>query len=591
MKKSIFVLLSALLALMACNPDNKEDVKDKGDDPQTVLTKCPFTKGVNLANWFQQSAEKYLTKNTYTEKDFKDLVNLGFEAIRLPISFHKFTGPAPDYKLSDNFFQILDYAVDQAEANGLYIILDNHTYFGQDEFPVQYGEEQLTRVWEQMASRYKDRSELVIYEVMNEPGGAYMEEHWYEIQTRFLQTIRAIDNTHTVIVKGVGDGVGALGDIPVYDDSNLIYSFHLYAPHLFTHQGATWGNSPTVDLEKPVPFPYDKESMPAMPASFNGTDYKEMYEKYPEQGNAEYVKSRIDSAVVFAAERGVPVFCGEFGVLRAMADNDDRCEWHKLVVDYLELSMIGWTVWDYKTDFALFETSGNIFEQDLNVKLVEALGLTVPPSYSSDLAPELQIYDDVLANYAKNSSWNGKGSETDSYYCVNYECTRSPYEGAKCIEWAIPTKEMEKTNYCTLSFTFWPVVDFTPQVESDYNLEFMIRCEDVVDKMYVRFTYYRNKTTRAWRNVYEMGNNHPFAYFASDGAWHKVSIPLSYFWIKGNNDADKWVDNYDEYIKENPDQAWDWEHINKLEFATENNANLKGITIFIDDVRICKSTK
>ena len=511
MKRMTLLMLSAIVVMTACSPENKPG-EDKDDKP-IVLTEMPFTKGVNISDWFLQTNESFLTKDKYEERDFRNLVSLGFEAIRLPIGFHHFTGPAPAYDLSDNFFETLDYAVDLAEKCGLYIILDNHTYFGAAVFPPAYGEAQLIRVWEQVAAHYKNRSELVIYEVMNEPGGTYMDEHWYGMQTRFLQTIRAIDKKHTVIVKGVGDSRLELQNIPVYDDKNLIYSFHFYASHLFTHQKPSWDKgSPTHSLTSPVPFPYDSSRMPEKPASFGGTDFDEYYDNYSTYGTAAYLKECIDIAGNFGFERGVPVFCGEFGVLNnGFVEGKDRANWHEACVNAFALNRIGWTVWDYNTDFSMFDGSP-IFEQNLNVDLLKALGLKVPPSYASGKAPELQLYDDALAQYAKNDSYNGQESSTNKYYRVNYEYKDRPYEGQNCIEWAIPPIG-EGASYCSLSFTFWPVADFTKQVDSEYSLEFMIRCESPVDDLYVRFEYYnedRGKNHRAWRNVSRIGNNSAF---------------------------------------------------------------------------------
>lgn len=592
MKKITLMLLAAAIAFSACSSENESS---GGGNGSAVLSEMPFTKGVNIADWFLQTNESYLTKDKYTEKDFRDLVSLGFEAVRLPVGFHKFTGPAPAYDLSDNFFDILDYAVDLAEKTGLYIILDNHTYFGSDVFPPAYGEAQLTRVWEQMAAHFKNRSELVIYEVMNEPGGSYMDEHWYEMQTRFLATIRAIDKKHTVIVKGIGDSRNALENIPVYEDKNLIYSFHFYASHLFTHQKPSWDKSqPTHGLVSPVPFPYSSSEMPPMPDSFKGTEFEEYYENYSLYGTAAYLKECIDVAGSFGFKRGVPVFCGEFGVLKGFVQSEDRAKWHVACVNAFALNRIGWTVWDYNTDFSMFDGSP-IFEQNLNVELLNALGLKVPPAYASGKAPELQIYDDALAKYAKNTSYNGKDSDSNSYYRVNYEHKDRPYEGANCIEWAIPPIG-EGASYCSLQFTFWPVADFSKQYESGYSLEFMIRCDSPVDNLYVRFEYYnsdRGENHKAWRNVSRIGNNSAFGAFASDGSWHKVSIPLKDFYIKGNNDQKPWVEEgeYEDYIKNHPDQAWDWEHINRIAFATEGNNSLRGVNIYIDDVKICESTK
>ena len=111
--KTLYICVAALLFLCGCANKNTPET-DKPEGKAIILESMPFTKGVNLSDWFLQINESYLTKGKYTDKDFKDLQSLGFEAVRLPIRFQKFTGPAPGYVLSENFFEILDYAVDLA---------------------------------------------------------------------------------------------------------------------------------------------------------------------------------------------------------------------------------------------------------------------------------------------------------------------------------------------------------------------------------------------------------------------------------------------------------------------------------------------
>ena len=45
----------------------------------------PFTKGVNLTNWFQVNEVGQIQINKYTKKDFEQLKSLGCDVIRLPI--------------------------------------------------------------------------------------------------------------------------------------------------------------------------------------------------------------------------------------------------------------------------------------------------------------------------------------------------------------------------------------------------------------------------------------------------------------------------------------------------------------------------
>ncbi len=58
--------------------------------------------------------------------------------------------------------------------------------------------------------------------------------------------------------------------MPVYPDTNLIYTFHFYDPFVFTHQGASWASPSLVPLSG-VPFPYNSAAMPPCPDTLKGT--------------------------------------------------------------------------------------------------------------------------------------------------------------------------------------------------------------------------------------------------------------------------------------------------------------------------------
>src|SRR5215831_11896579 len=82
---------------------------------------------------------------------------------------------------------------------------------------------------------------LVFFEVLNEPemGDSY---RWAGIQSKLVAAIREGAPRNTIIAAGArwSDDDDLLRIIPLHDP-NVIYNFHFYEPHLFTHQGATWG--------------------------------------------------------------------------------------------------------------------------------------------------------------------------------------------------------------------------------------------------------------------------------------------------------------------------------------------------------------
>ena len=372
-------------------------------------TDAPFHRGVNLTSWLQAGSARQIQFTMFTKQDLVNIKSLGCDVIRLPINLHYMTSGAPDYTVDPLFFYFLDQIVDWCEELEIHLILDNHT-FDVDANTDPDIDKILVPVWTQMAEHYKDRSTYLYYEILNEPHGI-ADARWSQIQQAVIIAIRAVDPVHTIVVTGAGWGsYNNLKYLPVYRDDNLIYSFHFYDPFMFTHQGASWTDPSMVPLAG-VPFPYGAGPMPACPPGLKGTWIESSLNSYKTDGTVKRVKELIDIAVKFRDERQVPVFCGEFGVYRENSDHDQRVYWYDVVRSYLEEKKIAWTMWDYEGGFGLFEKGSNeMFEHDLNVPLVEALGLIPPAQTPFVMTPEkagFDIYTDYIAENVRNSSYLG----------------------------------------------------------------------------------------------------------------------------------------------------------------------------------------
>lgn len=228
----------------------------------TLQAQTPFSKGVNLTNWFQTASVRQIQFTKYTKQDFIRIKSLGCDVIRLPINLHFMTNGSPDYVIDPLFFDFLDQVVDWAEELQIHLLIDNHSFDPNVDTQPSI-ETVLLKVWPQMAAHYKNRSNYVYYEILNEPHGITTVA-WCQIQQKVIAAIRAIDTKHTIVVGASGyNSYNELNNMPLYDDTNLIYTFHFYDPFMFTHQGATW-TSYMQDLAG-VPFPYDAARMPATP--------------------------------------------------------------------------------------------------------------------------------------------------------------------------------------------------------------------------------------------------------------------------------------------------------------------------------------
>jgi endoglucanase len=345
-----------------------------------------FSHGLNITGWFQYvNSARQIQFAKYGKKDFENLKAMGVDVIRLPIEFQTMTlTRAPDYRIDPLLFEYLDQVAAWADELKIYLILDDHSPHGgassdQVHTPLDI-DKVIIPTWSQIAAHYKNASQYVVYEVMNEPYGEITGAQWGAIQGKVINKIREYDTTHWVIVGGHSwNSIDALKDIPKYEDKKLIYTFHFYDPHIFTHQGATWGDPPTLANLRGLPFPYDANNIPQMPKELAGTWMEQNLKDYQRLSSSAVLAAALDKAVRFSKERGVPVFCGEFGAYMKNSQNADRVRWYQTVTQLLDERNIPRTSWDFSGGFGIFKTeNGRSFENDLNIEVVEALRFNPP---------------------------------------------------------------------------------------------------------------------------------------------------------------------------------------------------------------------
>ena len=191
---------------------------------QFVISQTPFNRGVNLTGWFQANGAGQIQFTKFTRQDFINIKSLGCDVIRLPINLHNMTDGEPDYILEPLLLGFLDSVVTWAEDLQIHLLLDNHTFDPAEETDPEV-ESVLVKVWTQMAEHYKNRSDYIYYEVLNEPHGI-SDAIWGAIQQNAIDAIREVDTTHYIIVGPAGwNSYNNLDDMPEYTDDKLIYTF------------------------------------------------------------------------------------------------------------------------------------------------------------------------------------------------------------------------------------------------------------------------------------------------------------------------------------------------------------------------------
>jgi endoglucanase len=523
----------------------------------------PFSRGVNLPLWFQATEPGQIQFGKFIKKDFENIQSLGCDVIRVPVSLLEMTGGEPEYTIDPLFYYFMDEVVSWAEDLGISLILDNVAYELGIPTPVTIGDP-LIKIWTQVASHYKDRSTKIFYEVQNEPHQIDAQV-WDSIQQEVITAIRAVDTIHTIIVGPVNwNSYHNLDDLSEYPDNNLIYTFHFYDPLVFTHQGATWIEPPLVSLSG-VPFPYDAGRMPDCPADLSGTWVEGSLLAYPSEGTEAFVQELIDIAGLFKTQRNVRVYCGELGVSIHNAVDNDRLYWHNRVRSFLEENGIAWSIWAYNGIFGLFEEGSNeMFEYDLNIPLIETLGLTVPGQQEYVLRPDsmaFDIYKDYITNRISESSIAGSSE-------IGFYSDEAPKQGDYCISWS------DASLYNTIGFDFKPDKDLSYLVDQGYNLNCWLRGSDPDIKFDIRFL--DSKTTVPGDHPWRMGITVDATLTDWNGQWQNLKIPLKDFVEKGSWDIDTWY---------NPVGAFEWTAADRLEIVAEH-MDLTGIDIYLDDISI-----
>ncbi len=356
--------------------------QDRTAGQQTASARAQHLKhGINASEWFAQSAIDYSATRTNRYIDDADITlmaKLGFDSVRLSID------PAPLEReprnsegLNAEFTARLDHVVDTMLANKLAVQIDVHP---EPDYKLMVstdsaGIERFTTLWRKLATHYATRNpDLIFFEIMNEPE-VTSGSRWGGIQATAAVAIRAAAPQNTIIATG--PNYSSIADLLTQHplpDGNVIYTFHFYEPHSFTHQGAGWGSS-WWKYTHDVPYPATESSMDELIKQVPDARDRYDFEHYwLDHWDAHRIRLQIDAVAAWGKENGVTLLCNEFGVYRRVTDHASRMNWLHDVRTALEADGIGWTMWDYRGGF------GVVYKQDgqpakVDQAVVEALGL------------------------------------------------------------------------------------------------------------------------------------------------------------------------------------------------------------------------
>ena len=319
-------------------------------------------RGINLSSWYSQTRD-YSNQHldTYTTPaDFALIKSLGFDHVRLPIDPEAFIADSASGSLRPDLIAKLDKTVAGLTSAGLNVVLDVHPeepwkslLAKGDDAPARF-----FAFWTVFAQHYAATDpEKVFFEILNEPNFDDLFR-WQGIQARAVERIRQVAPRHTIIAtSSFYSHIDTLLALEPDRDENVIYTFHEYDPMWFTHQGASWGTQGWVTL-RDVPYPSSPESIQPILSQVPDDRTKLEVQRYGwEHWDAARLGMEVAAIYEWAQRRGVPLYCGEFGVYKAFASPTARATWISDVRNALESKHIGWAMWDYQGSFALVTKS------------------------------------------------------------------------------------------------------------------------------------------------------------------------------------------------------------------------------------------
>ncbi len=333
-------------------------------------------KGFNLSNWLEAYwlNDNYPDVDAYKKSDLAYLKSIGMKSVRMPMLFEWYSDTIPPYTLHETHkaYKLIDSVIKWTNELNMNLIIDNHHGRDLNDHNYQKQIPRLSGMWKNIILKYEYLDpERVFFELRNEPKNDISNQHLREVNHAIIDTIRKYNTSHTLIVGANhwNSGESLIVAWP-YSDKNIIYTFHNYSPHKFTHQGFAW-----TDLPSGVKFPE------------SATDEEDL-------------KNQIKNVKSWSDKYNVPVFLGEFGV-STHADDKSRCNWISTIGSVIDEYKIPWAYWDAIHDqdsFGFFKNS--ILSDDMILSCFkDALGLVTGTASIED--PEdydLKIYPNPFKN-------------------------------------------------------------------------------------------------------------------------------------------------------------------------------------------------
>ena len=316
-------------------------------------------RGINMGNTLEPPHEGDWG-NTASESNFDDYKNAGFTCIRLPITWDQHTGTVPPYSINSTWLNRIEQIVDWGLSRHMIIIVNAHHESWIKNAYTPSNTARFDSIWSQIATRFKNKSDSLLFEVINEPNPLTIAQV-DELNARIISIIRKTNPTRIAIFSGYKwSNSDELVAAAVPQDNFLVGYYHSYDPYPFGLNGpGTYGTD----------------------ADINATGQK------------------FNQVTTWGTQHNVPVVLSEFAYTYKCDYNSRMCA-YATVAEQAQLHNVPCMVWEDGGDFKFYNRAQHTWSEikDVLIHTYKESPNKMKISAISDTVIKIQWNNRTIAN-------------------------------------------------------------------------------------------------------------------------------------------------------------------------------------------------
>ena len=217
--------------------------KKKQALPNPSPHKLPRWRGFNLLEKFNG------TNNPFREDDFRNISDLGFNFVRLPMDYRAWIVNGDKRKFNEKTLSEIDQALEYGVKYGIHVNLNFHrapgyTVANPPESPLVWHDKETLDIcklhWQTFAERYRAFSnDQLSFNLFNEPANC-TEQEYFNVVKLLAEAIHEKSPGRLIICDGINWGGSPCLS---FKELNVAQATRGYAPTEISHFGASWVNS------------------------------------------------------------------------------------------------------------------------------------------------------------------------------------------------------------------------------------------------------------------------------------------------------------------------------------------------------------